>query len=164
MKRLLAAALAACTLAVVALPAAATAGGSNRNIVQVAAGAPQFSTLVKLVKEAGLVSVLSGRTKFTVFAPTNAAFALLPASTLTALSKDRSLLKAVLLYHVVPGALLAKDVVKHRTLTTAETGKVSVSVRGGNVYINTAEVIKANILASNGVIHEINAVLIPPKA
>ena len=104
MKRFIAAILAAGAVAVAVIPAGATASSTNsKNIVQVASSNPHFSTLVKLVKAAGLVSALEGKAKLTVFAPTNAAFAKVPKSTLAELGKDMPLLKKVLLYHVVAG-------------------------------------------------------------
>jgi transforming growth factor-beta-induced protein len=164
MKRMLVAVLSVGALAMATLPAGASAGAakSRANIVQIASSSPQFSTLVKLVKRAGLVAALSGKTQLTVFAPTNAAFAKVPAATLAKLARDKSLLKSVLLYHVVKGRLLAAQLTKRRSLTTLEGGKVKVRVTGGHVHINQAEVTTANVLATNGVIHVINAVLIPP--
>jgi uncharacterized surface protein with fasciclin (FAS1) repeats len=132
-----------------------------KNIVQTAVAAPAFKTLVSLVKQAGLASALSGPGPLTVFAPTDAAFAKVPKATLAALAKDKSKLKAVLLYHVVSGKLTATQVVKHKSLTTLEGGTLSIRTRDGNVYVNRARVIDANVIASNGVIHVINQVLIP---
>ena len=152
-------------IAVVALPAlvplASAQTTSKANIVQTAVAAGQFKTLVALVKEAGLAGTLEGKGPFTVFAPTDAAFAKVPKATLAALAKNKSELKAVLLYHVVKGNFTAAQVVKHQSLTTLEGGKVSIRTRDGNVYVNRARVIKANVMASNGVIHVINQVLIP---
>ena len=166
MKRFFAAILAAGAVTmVVALPAGATAGSAaSKNIVQVASSLPQFSTLVKLVKSAGLVSALEAKTKYTVFAPTNAAFAEVPASTLKTLGKDKALLKKVLLYHVVAGAYPAAKIERHSSLKTLEGATVKIKVSGGHVYINQAEVTTANVPASNGIIHVINAVLLPPGA
>ena len=164
MKRTLALLAAAGVLIAAALagPAGATSMSSTPNIVQVAASNPQFSTLVRLVKSAGLVKALSGKTKLTVFAPTNAAFAKVPKKTLTALAHNKKALAAVLEYHVVKGALTARQIEKHKKLTTLQGASVSVTVKHGSVYINRAKVIKANVKASNGIIHVINAVLIPP--
>ncbi len=159
--------IAICALiAVAALPLAAVsqAASPSKNIVQIAAGSPQFSTLVSLVKSAGLVGALSGRTKLTVFAPTNAAFAKVPKKTLAALGKNKALLKKVLLYHVVAGRLTASHVLEHHTLKTLEGATVKVRVKKGKAYVNNAQIIKTNVLASNGVIHVINAVLLPPGA
>ena len=149
--------------AVAAAPGVSAAMAPKQNIVQVAAGSPQFSTLVKLVKHAGLVGALSGKTKLTVFAPTNAAFARVPKKTLAKLGHDKALLKAVLLYHVVKGEVLAKQIIKLHSLKTLEGANVRIRVSHGNVYVNQARVTKANVLASNGVIHVINSVLIPPS-
>ena len=165
MKRIVAAILTAGAVAVAIIPAGATASSmKSQNIVQVASSNPQFSTLVKLVKAAGLVSALEGKGKLTVFAPTNAAFAKVPKSTLAELGKNTALLKKVLLYHVVSGEHLAAQVEKVTSLTTLEGATVKVSVKGGHVYINSAEVTTPNVTASNGVIHVINAVLLPPGA
>jgi uncharacterized surface protein with fasciclin (FAS1) repeats len=132
-----------------------------KNIVQTAVAAGSFKTLVSLVKQAGLAGALSGKGPLTVFAPTDAAFAKVPKATLAALAKNKSKLKAVLLYHVVSGKLTAARVVKHRSLTTLEGDTLSIRTRDGKVYVNRARVIKANVMASNGVIHVINQVLIP---
>ena len=152
-------------IAVVALPAlvplASAQTTSKANIVQTAVAAGQFKTLVALVKEAGLAGTLEGKGPFTVFAPTDAAFAKVPKATLAALAKDRAKLKAVLLYHVVSGKFTAAQVVKQKSLTTLEGSTLSIRTRAGNVYVNRARVIKANVMASNGVIHVINQVLIP---
>lgn len=150
--------------AVAAIPfAAGSQAATQKNIVQTALAAPQFSTLVKLVKAAGLTGALSGNTKLTVFAPTNAAFAKVPKKTLAALGKNKALLKKVLLYHVVNGELKANQVVKRHALKTLEGSSVKIRVKGGKVYVNNAQIVKVNVLASNGVIHAINGVLIPSK-
>jgi uncharacterized surface protein with fasciclin (FAS1) repeats len=157
-----------CAAAVALMPAAGlaatarTAAAPTQTIAQIAAGNPNFSTLVSLLKKVGLVKVLNGKTDYTVFAPTNAAFAAVPAATLKALAADKTELKAVLLYHVVPGSLPASKVVKHKTLTTAEGASVTITVKNMDVYVNKAEVTEANIHATNGYVHVINAVLIPP--
>jgi len=161
MKRILALLVAACALA--AFPLAATAKAPSKNIVQTAAGAGQFKTLVKLVKSAGLAGALSGKQKLTVFAPTDAAFAKVPKKTLTALGKDKAQLKKVLLYHVVKGEVKAAQVVKLKSAKTLEGSSVKIAVKGGKVYVNKAQVTKTDVLASNGVIHVINQVLIPAK-
>ena len=123
--------------------------------------AGKFKTLVSLVKQAGLAGALSGPGPLTVFAPTDAAFAKVPKATLAALAKDKAKLKAVLLYHVVKGKFTAARALKQQPLTTLEGGTLSIRTRHGNVYVNRARVIKANVMASNGVIHVINKVLIP---
>lgn len=161
MKRI---ALALACAAVAALPAAAPAARApQRTIVETAAAAPQFSTLVSLVRQAGLVRALSARGPFTVFAPTNAAFAKVPRRTLAALARDRAKLKAVLLYHVVSGRVTASRVVRLSSARTLNGASVSIDVRRGRVVLDdAARVTKADIAASNGVIHQINRVLLPP--
>jgi len=144
--------------------ASAPAGATGQNIVQVAASNPQFSTLVSLVKKAGLVGALSGSTKLTVLAPTNAAFNAVPKATLNKLASDKSLLIKVLEYHVLKGEVLAAKIVKLRSVKTLEGASVKIRVSGGSVYVNQAKVIKTDVKASNGVIHVINAVLLPPGA
>jgi uncharacterized surface protein with fasciclin (FAS1) repeats len=149
---------------VVAVPASSASAAPSKNIVETAAGAPQFSTLVSLVKKAGLVGVLSGKANYTVFAPTNAAFAKVPKKTLNALAADKAMLKKVLLYHVLPGKVPAAKVLKMKSATTAEGSKVTFSVRGDNAFVNDAKITKTDILCSNGVVHAINAVLLPPSS
>lgn len=163
MKRMLAVIATIAAVAPMAFAAGAQAAPS-KNIVQVAASAPQFSTLVSLVKSAGLVNALSGKTKLTLFAPTNAAFAAVPKATLHKLAHNKKLLAHVLEYHVVKGALTAAQIEKQHSLKTLEGASVTVKVKHGSVYINQAKVIKANVMASNGVIHVINSVLTPPAA
>jgi len=147
---------------VVALVVPAGAPAAQKNLVQTAQGAGQFGTLVSLVKQAGLAKTLSGKTKYTVFAPTDAAFRKVPKKTLNALAKNKAALKQVLLYHVVKGAVPAKTVVKLKAAKTVEGTKVRISVRGGSVYLNgSTKVVKTDVRASNGIIHVINKVLIP---
>ena len=154
--------------AIVAAPAMAQHSSMpakpTKNIVQVAASNPQFSTLVSLVKEAGLVKTLSGKGPFTVFAPTNAAFAKVPADTLAALKADPAKLRAVLTYHVVSGNVPASKVVtlNGKSVKTVEGSPVRITVKGKTVKVNDATVTKTDIKASNGTIHVINGVLIPP--
>ena len=132
-------------------------------IVDVAAGNPAFSTLVTAVKAAGLVETLSSKGPFTVFAPTNEAFAALPKGTLEKLLKpeNRKLLQKVLTYHVVSGDVRAKDL-RSGTVKTVEGNSVAVQVSKNGVKINNINVIKADVGASNGVIHVIDQVLLPP--
>ncbi len=146
----------------VARPAAGTAA-ARQNIVQTAVSAGKFKTLVSLVKQAGLAGTLQGKGPFTLFAPTDAAFAKVPASTLEALAKNKSELRAVLLYHVVSGRLTASKVVAAKSVKTLEGGSLKVRSSNGAVTVGGARVVEANISASNGVIHVINKVLIPPK-
>ena len=143
--------------------AAVSSAQSERTIVQVAASDPQFSTLVALVQKAGLAETLSSG-RYTVFAPTNAAFAKVPKSTLAALAADPDALRAVLTYHVAKGRLTAGKVVKRTRIKTVNGASVRVSVRGRRVFLNrTTRVTKTNIRASNGVIHAIDRVLLPPS-
>ena len=151
----------AAMIAALALPAAATAAPS-KNLVETAASKPRFSTLVSLVKKAGLVGVLSGKTNYTVFAPTNAAFKKVPSETLDELAKNKSMLKSVLLYHVLPGKVPASKVSKTKSAKTAEGSKVTFSVRGDSAFVNEAKIIKTDVRCSNGIIHAINGVLLPP--
>jgi uncharacterized surface protein with fasciclin (FAS1) repeats len=144
-----------------AAPPARDAGG--KNIVQVAQSAGTFKTLVSLVKQAGLAKALSGG-RYTVFAPTDAAFAKVPKSTLNALGKDKAKLKAVLLYHVVKGRVPASKVVTLKSAKTLNGASVKIRVKGGKVYLNgSTRVTATDVKASNGIIHVINKVLLPPS-
>jgi len=146
-----------------ASPASPASPAASKNIVQVAAGNPQFSTLAGLIQKAGLVSALSGKSKLTVFAPTNAAFAKLPKATLKKVQSDKKLLTSILTYHVVKGAVPASKVVKlnGKSVKTLNGKSVKITVKSGKVYVNKAQVTKTDVKASNGVIHVINQVLIP---
>lgn len=115
-----------------------------------------------LMQAAGLVATLQGPGPFTVFAPTDAAFAKLPAGTVEALLKDKAKLAAILTYHVVAGRVEAKDVVKLTSATTVNGAPVTVKVVNGKVLINNATVTAADVQASNGVIHVIDTVILPP--
>ena len=153
-------------LALAAAAAAALAGAINaqqQNIVQVAAGNKDFSTLVAAVQAAGLVETLSGPGPFTVFAPTNEAFAKVPKATLDGLlaPANKAELVRVLTYHVVAGRVLAKDV-KAGKVKTVEGSEATISVEGGKVKIDSANVVATDVMASNGVIHVIDAVILPP--
>lgn len=145
----------------------AVAGGYGKNksndIVDVAAGNESFSTLVAAVKAAGLVDTLKGNGPFTVFAPTNEAFAKLPEGTVESLLKpeNKEKLVAVLTYHVVPGKVLAKDVVGLSKATTAQGSNVKITTSGGGVKVDNANVVATDIAASNGVIHVIDSVILP---
>jgi uncharacterized surface protein with fasciclin (FAS1) repeats len=161
--RRIAIALAASALAAgLVVPSVSSGAGATKqkNIVETAVAAGQFKTLTSLVQQAGLVKTLSGHRAYTVFAPTDAAFAKLPKATLDALAKDPAKLRKVLLHHVVKGRLKASSVVKRKSLKTLN-GRVSVRVRGGKVYVGGARVTTADVPASNGVIHVIDKVLIP---
>jgi uncharacterized surface protein with fasciclin (FAS1) repeats len=156
------AALAAAT-SVAAASSATSTGIGRKNIVQTAAAAGQFKTLVALVKQAGLAGALSGPGPLTVFAPTDAAFAKVPKATLAALGKDKAQLKAVLLYHVVKGNVTAAQASMLASAKTLEGAKLPIRVAGTKVYVGGALVTKANVMTSNGIIHVVNKVLIPPK-
>jgi uncharacterized surface protein with fasciclin (FAS1) repeats len=131
------------------------------DIVDTAVGAGSFSTLVTAVKEAGLVETLKGKGPFTVFAPTDEAFAKVPKETLAALLKDKEKLTAVLTYHVVPGKVMAADVVKLKSAKTVQGGEVTIDASAGGVKVDGAKVLKTDILCSNGVIHVIDTVILP---
>jgi uncharacterized surface protein with fasciclin (FAS1) repeats len=130
------------------------------DIVETAIQAGSFNTLVKAVQAAGLVDTLRGDGPFTVFAPTDEAFSKVPSDTLEALLENPEMLRAVLTYHVVPGRLMASDVVKLSSAKTAQGQSLRIDTRDG-VMIGDARVVKADIEASNGVIHVIDSVMIP---
>jgi uncharacterized surface protein with fasciclin (FAS1) repeats len=143
----------------------ATAGArthEDQNIVQTAVAAGQFKTLANLLNRAGLAGTLQQPGPYTVFAPTDAAFKKVPNKTLNMLLHDKAKLKAVLLYHVVKGDVAAADVVKLSSAKTLNGDSVRVRTSGPNVFVNGAKVTMADVMASNGVIHVINRVLIPP--
>ncbi|REK05561.1 MAG: fasciclin domain-containing protein [Planctomycetota bacterium] len=133
------------------------------DIVDTAVSAGSFETLAAALQAAGLVDTLKGDGPFTVFAPTDEAFAKLPDGTVEALLKDKDKLTAVLTYHVVPGSVKAADVVKLDSAKTVQGQKVSIDSTDG-VKVNNAKVIKADIACSNGVIHVIDTVLLPPAS
>lgn len=136
----------------------------KNTIVDIAASNPNFSTLVAAVKAAGLVETLSGQTQLTVFAPTNEAFAALPKGTLEQLLKpeNREALRKVLTYHVVAGALESKAL-RSGQMKSVEGSPVNVRVMNKQVRVNDANVISADVKASNGVIHVIDSVILPPN-
>jgi uncharacterized surface protein with fasciclin (FAS1) repeats len=136
---------------------------SEKDIVETAVAAGSFKTLATALTEAGLVDALKGEGPFTVFAPTDDAFAKLPEGTLESLLKDKEALKNILLYHVVSGSVMAADVVKLDKAETLSGQEVYIKVKGDNVMINKSKVVKADIKAKNGVIHVIDTVLIPEK-
>lgn len=155
--------MAAVAVAVAGSVSPAGAGpGAEKNIVQTAQAAGQFKTLTALVKKAGLAGTLAKPGPYTVFAPTDAAFRKVPKRTLTVLANDRRKLRAVLLYHVVPGKVTSPEVAMLRSARTLNGKSVRVRVTGGSVFINNAKVTSADVMASNGVIHVVNKVLIPP--
>jgi uncharacterized surface protein with fasciclin (FAS1) repeats len=142
---------------------ATAAPNAQQNIVRTAASAGQFDTLLTLAKKAGLVGALSAPGPLTVFAPTDAAFKSVPKATLAKLANDKAALRRVLLYHVVQGNVTAARVVKLRSATTLAGPSVAIRVNGGNVFLNgSTKVVKTDIAASNGTIHVINKVLLPP--
>lgn len=169
----LALALAAASLA--ATPAAAAPGAGKGNIVATAMSSPQHKTLVAAVKAAGLVDTLAGKGPFTVFAPTDAAFAALPAGTVDTLLKpeNREQLTSVLTYHVVPGQVAAADLIAaieanggSASLTTVEGGTLTATLDGGKVKLTderggTATVVAADLMSSNGIVHVTDAVSLP---
>jgi uncharacterized surface protein with fasciclin (FAS1) repeats len=130
------------------------------DIVDTAVSAGSFSTLVAAVKAAGLVETLKGAGPFTVFAPTDEAFAKLPAGTVEALLKDIPKLKKILTYHVVAGKVMAADVVKLKSAKTVEGSEVKIDASNG-VKINDSKVVTPDVAADNGVIHIIDTVLLP---
>lgn len=137
----------------------------NKDIVDVAASNPDFSTLVAAVKAAGLVDALKGDGPLTVFAPTNAAFAKLPAGTVENLLKpeNKDMLIDILTYHVVSGKIMASDVVKVESAQSLMGQSIKVNVTGGKVMVNNANVVATDVAASNGVIHVIDAVILPKQ-
>lgn len=140
---------------------------SNKDIVDVASSDNRFQTLVTALKAADLVDTLKGPGPFTVFAPTNEAFTKLPAGTLDNLLKpeNKSVLADILKYHVTPGKLTAADVTKlaNQKITMANGDQARIEVKDGKVYINGAQIIVTDIMAKNGVIHAIDAVILPPN-
>ena len=151
--------------AVLAAPLAASASDMNKSakkdIVDTAVAAGTFNTLATALTAAGLVETLKGPGPFTVFAPTDAAFAKLPAGTVEALLKDKAKLTAILTYHVVAGKVEAKDIVKLDSAKTVNGQSVTIKVMGDTVHVDGATVTTADIEASNGVIHVIDSVLMP---
>lgn len=145
--------------------ASAERAAAEKNIVQTASEAGQFTTLIALAKKAGLAGALSGNTKLTVFAPTDKAFAKVPKATLQKLQRNRAQLRAVLLYHVVKGDVKAAQVLKLKSAKTLNGASVRIGVKGQRVYLNRkTRVVKTDIAASNGTIHVIDGVLIPPAS
>jgi uncharacterized surface protein with fasciclin (FAS1) repeats len=144
-----------------AAPAGAESTAQRKNIVQTAAATGQFDTLAMLLTKAGLVRTLERKGPYTVFAPTDAAFAKVPKSTVNALLADKAKLRAVLLYHVVAGKVTAAQVTELDSAKTASGKSVRIRTTGGSVFVNNAKVTKADVPASNGVIHVIDAVLLP---
>jgi len=134
---------------------------SKKDIVTIAVDAGNFKTLATALTETGLVEALKGDGPFTVFAPTDDAFAKLPEGTIESLLKDKETLKKILLYHVVSGEVTSKEVVKLNKAETLAGKNVNIKVKDGTVMINDATITAADVMASNGVIHIIDTVLIP---
>ena len=147
------------TLIALALTAGTAFGAFAQDVVDVAAKAGNFNTLVTAVKAAGLVDTLKGPGPFTVFAPTDAAFAKVPKATLDALLADKAALTKVLTYHVVPAKVIAADV-KAGKVKTVQGQELTVTTQGG-VMVDNAKVVATDVAASNGVIHAIDTVLMP---
>lgn len=137
----------------------ATATAADKDIVDTAVAAGSFKTLVSAVQAAGLVDTLKGAGPFTVFAPSDEAFAKIPKDQLDALIKDKAKLSAVLTYHVVPGLVMAKDV-KAGEVMSVQGSKIKISTDGG-VKVDSANVVATDVMASNGVIHVIDSVIMP---
>ena len=137
---------------------------TEKNIVDTAVAAGEFKTLAAALGAAGLIATVKGPGPFTVFAPTDAAFAKLPAGTVERLLKpeNRDQLTAILTYHVVPGRVMAAEVVKLNEAKTLNGKMLKVTVKGSTVMINDAKVTTTDIVASNGVIHVIDTVVLPP--
>jgi uncharacterized surface protein with fasciclin (FAS1) repeats len=156
--------VAALALAVglVAGPATGAKSTKRQSIAEIASASKQFDTLTSLLGQAGLAETLDGKGRFTVFAPTDAAFAKVPKSTLDGLAADPEQLTAVLLYHVANGKLTARKVVKRSSIKTLNGARAKVRVTKKGVRVNGAKVTKADIRANNGVVHAIDAVLLPP--
>lgn len=141
----------------------ASAAAMAKDIVQTATEAGSFKTLLTAVKAAGLVETLQGTGPFTVFAPTDAAFAALPAGTLDGLLKDPAALKEILLYHVVSGSVTSDNVVGLASANSVEGSPIAIAVKDGIVYLNdSAKVVTPDVTASNGVIHVIDKVILSP--
>jgi uncharacterized surface protein with fasciclin (FAS1) repeats len=147
---------------IMALPLIAPAQ-AQQDIVDTAKAAGSFTTLVAAVQAAGLVDTLKGPGPFTVFAPTDEAFAKLPAGTVENLLKpeNKAKLQSILTYHVVPGKVMAADVIRMTSVKTVQGQSVAIAAKNGTVMVDSAAVVKTDISASNGVIHVINAVVLP---
>jgi uncharacterized surface protein with fasciclin (FAS1) repeats len=148
-------------IAVSAMFGTVFAGSTQKDIVDTAVQAGSFNTLAKALQAAELVDTLKGKGPYTVFAPTDQAFAKLPQGALENLLANPEQLKKVLLLHVIPGKVMAADVVKLDSAKTAEGSEVSIQVRADKVTVNDSNVTKTDIVASNGVIHVIDSVILP---
>lgn len=152
-------------LSVLAVAMPASAGSAKKDIVDTAVAAGSFQTLTTALQAAGLVETLKGKGPFTVFAPTDEAFSKLPAGTVETLLKpeNKEKLKSILLYHVVSGDVTAKQVMNLSSAKTVEGHTVAIAASNGTVMVNDAKVVKADVMASNGVIHVIDTVLVPKE-
>ena len=148
-------------LALVAPLALAGSYGAKKDIVDTAVAAGDFNTLATALEAADLVGTLKGEGPFTVFAPTDEAFAKLPAGTLESLLNNKEQLTAILTYHVVPGDVRAADVVKLNSAKTVQGSEIDIEVMDGKVMVDNAQVVKTDIETSNGVIHVIDTVILP---
>lgn len=137
------------------------AATAESDIIETAVAAGSFNTLAKAIEAAGLTETLKGKGPFTVFAPTDEAFAKLPKGTVEALLKDKAKLAAILTYHVVPGNVASSDVAGMSSAETVNGQQISIKAKGGKVMVDKATVVQADIPASNGVIHVIDQVLMP---
>ena len=144
---------------------AIAAGAPTKDIVDTAVAAGSFTTLAKALEAAGLVNTLKGAGPFTVFAPTDEAFAKLPPGTLDTLLKpeNQAKLKRILTYHVVAGRVMAADVVKVHSAKAVSGDTIQIATHGGGVMVDNAHVVKTDIIATNGVIHVIDAVILPAE-
>jgi uncharacterized surface protein with fasciclin (FAS1) repeats len=149
-------------LGLLALSVVGCASMQPKNVPEVIAADPELSTLSKLISDAGLTQTLSGTGPFTVFAPTNAAFKNVPAKTMDELAKNKELLSQVLTFHVVPGKTMGADV-KQGNVKSVNGANLALSKAGAYVTVEDAVVTKADLAATNGVVHVIDRVLMPPK-
>lgn len=154
--------VASAAIVAMALPTASWA--QSADIVETAKAAGNFKTFIKAVEDAGLTGTLKGAGPFTVFVPTDEAFAKLPPGKLATLMKDKSALKEVLLYHVITGTVMSAEIAKlnGKGKKTAEGSDAKIMMMGTGIMVNNANVTKSDIMASNGVIHIIDAVMLPP--
>jgi len=156
-------AIVATALAMVVTTSTQTAAQAQKDIVDTAVAAGSFNTLAKALTAAGLVETLKGAGPFTVFAPTDEAFAKLPAGTVESLLKpeNKDKLRRLLTYHVVSGKVMAADAMKVKSAKAVSGDTITVATKGGGVTVDSANVVKADIAASNGVIHVIDSVIMP---
>lgn len=150
-------------IATVVAAVAAVSVFAQKDIVDTAVGAGQFKTLTKLVTDAGLLDTLKSKGPFTVFAPTDAAFAKLPASLVKKITGDKELLTQILTYHVIAGKVLSTDLKNGLNAKTVQGENLMVYIKGEKVKFNKSSLVKADIGTSNGVIHVIDTVLLPPS-